>query len=163
MDDAVRAAAGLDLTAATALVALLDFTPRGSVERLSRVVGVTHSGAVRIVDRLVDAGYVSRGPGADTRSRAITLTAHGAAVAEQVRAARRAAMDQLLDGLSRADQTALTALCEQLVARVTTQRMRQRAQGEPPTDGALCRLCDFSACGRPRGACPAQQTAAAGG
>jgi MarR family transcriptional repressor of emrRAB len=158
MADSVRAAGGLDLTAATALVAMLDFTPHGSVEALSRVVGVTHSGAVRLADRLVAAGLVDRRTGADARSRVLSLTGDGRVVAERVRAARQSAMDEVLGGLSSADQTALSTLCEQLVQRLTTLRLQQRASGEQPAGGALCRLCDFSACGRDRGACPAART-----
>ena len=38
----------LDSRSQMALVALLDFSPKGSVHTLSQVVGLTHSGAVRI-------------------------------------------------------------------------------------------------------------------
>src|SRR3979411_97467 len=67
--EATSTAAQLDEAAASALIALLDFSPRGSVRTLSQVVGLTHSGTVRLVDRLVNAGYVTRNPGRDARSR----------------------------------------------------------------------------------------------
>jgi DNA-binding MarR family transcriptional regulator len=156
----IRGVTEMDLTAATALVALLDFTPGGTVGSLGQVVGVTHSGAVRLADRLVAAGYVDRQAGDDARSRRLTLTPAGVALAERVRAARLAATERVLGVLSAAERRALTTLSERLVEGVTADRLQQRAHGQVPDGGALCRLCDFTACGRPRGACPAAQTAA---
>ena len=71
INDAITAVTGLDPVASTALIALLDFLPGGSVRRLSQAVGLTHSGAVRLLDRLVAAGLVARGTGDDARSRSI--------------------------------------------------------------------------------------------
>ena len=156
----IRAVTDLDLTAATALVALLDFTPGGSVGALARVVGITHSGAVRLAERLVAAGYVDRQAGDDARSRLLTLTPAGVQLAEQVRAARQTATERVLGALSPAERRTLTTLSERLVEGVTADRLQQRAAGQAPEGGALCRLCDFNACGRPRGACPAARTAA---
>ena len=56
---------------------------RPTVNQLCNVLGLTHSGAVRLIDRLAEAGLVTRGPGDDKRSRSITLTAQGRAVAER--------------------------------------------------------------------------------
>ncbi len=156
----LRDVTDLDLTAATALVAMLDFTPAGTVGALGRVVGLTHSGAVRLADRLVTAGYVDRTAGGDARSRLLTLTPAGSAVAQRVRTTRQAATERVLHALSPAERQALTTLSELLVEGVTADRLRQRAAGQQPEGGALCRLCDFTACGRPRGACPAARTAA---
>jgi hypothetical protein len=47
-----------------------------------------------------------------------------------------------------------------LITTITRQRLEQRASGVAPAGGALCRMCDFAACGRPDGACPAAVTAA---
>ncbi len=154
----IRDVTELDPTAATALVALLDFTPGGTVGALGRVVGVTHSGAVRLAERLVAAGYVDRQAGGDARARLLTLTPTGLQIARRIRAAREAAVERVLGDLSAAERKALTTLSERLVEGVTADRLRQRAVGETPEGGALCRLCDFTACGRPRGACPAART-----
>lgn len=120
----------------------------------------THSGAVRLVDRLVTAGYVKRGPGGNARSVAVTLTPAGAAVAHEVRAARKAAVTRAIKALSDGQRAALTDVCESLVGELTRQRLQQRAAGATPPGGALCRMCDFTACGRDHGACPAARTAA---
>ena len=151
----VSAAAGLDAVAATALVAMLDFTPAGSVTRLSQVTGLTHSGAVRLVDRLVRAGYVDRWPGPDARSRAISLTASGRGVAQRARRARRASIEQVIAELGDSQRESLAEFAADLVDRLATLRLQARARGRPPEGGALCRLCDFRACGRADGHCPA--------
>jgi DNA-binding MarR family transcriptional regulator len=145
----------LDSRAQMALVALLDFSPKGSVHTLSQVVGLTHSGAVRLVDRLVDAGYVHRGPGADDRSVSIGLTRSGRTVANRVRDRRHDAITDAMTGLSDRQRDDLVRACESVIANLTRDRLDRRAAGERPGGGALCRMCDFAACGRPAGRCPA--------
>ncbi len=153
-------AAGLDGVASTALIALLDFMPGGSVRRLSQVVGVTHSGAVRVVDRLVAEGLATRGTSVDARTRSITLTPRGVKVAREVRTARERAVSQVLEQLTATERTTLTTLSERLVAGITAQRLEKRSAGETPAGGALCRMCDFGACEREIGMCPAAETVA---
>jgi MarR family transcriptional regulator, negative regulator of the multidrug operon emrRAB len=151
-------AAGLDGVASAALIALLDFMPGGSVRTLSQVVGVTHSGAVRIVDRLVAERLVTRSSSADARSRSITLTARGVKVARDVRAARERAVSEVLEQLTASERATLTTLSERLVASITGQRLDKRNAGQTPPGGALCRMCDFGACRREIGMCPAAET-----
>jgi MarR family transcriptional regulator, negative regulator of the multidrug operon emrRAB len=158
--EAAGAAAGLDGAAQAALVALVAFLPGGSVKDLSQVVGLTHSGAVRLVDRLVVAGLVARSPGHDARSRSVTLTAAGRRAAHRIRAARSAAIAHTIEGLTADERAAFAELCEQVIAAVTRQRLEQRSVNRAPIGGALCRMCDFAACGRAIGACPAAQAAA---
>jgi MarR family transcriptional repressor of emrRAB len=159
MRDAATAASDLDEAAATALVALLDFSPAGTVQRLSTALGLTHSGAVRLVDRLAASGHVVRRRGADSRSLTVSLTAKGRRRALSIRAARATALEAVTEGMSPDAKVALTDALEHVVANLTRQRLALRAAGEAPTGGALCRLCDFSACGRPEGKCPAQLSA----
>lgn len=155
--------AEIDAAAATALVALVDFSPHGSLRRLSQVLGLTHSGAVRLVDRLAGAGLVRRESGQDERSRAVVLTRKGRSAALALRAERRSATAALLEGLGDGQRAQLTRACEVLVANLTRQRLGQRAAGRTPHGGALCRWCDFSDCGRRTGHCPAAKAASAGG
>lgn len=155
--------AGVDAAAATALVALLDFSPRGSLRQLSQVLGLTHSGVVRLVDRLAEAGLVSRESGQDERSRAVVLTRRGRSAALALRAQRRTATAALLEGLDDGQRAQLTHACEVLIANLTRQRLAQRAAGRTPQGGALCRWCDFSDCGRSTGDCPAARAASSGG
>jgi DNA-binding MarR family transcriptional regulator len=148
-------AAQLSGAAPEALIVMLDFSPEGSVHTLSQAVGLTHSGAVRLVDRLVEAGWASRRPGNDARSVKISLTRRGRTVAERVRSRRHDELASALAGLSSVQREELLHTCELLVANLTRGRLAQRAAGGQPAGGALCRMCDFAACGRPSGSCPA--------
>ncbi|MDT5108692.1 MAG: hypothetical protein QOE20_582 [Mycobacterium sp.] len=153
-------AAQLSGAAPEALIVMLDFSPEGSVHALSQAVGLTHSGAVRLVDRLAGAGWVTRRPGDDARSVKISLTRRGRTVAERVRSRRNDELAAALVGLTARQRSDLLHTCELVVANLTRQRLTQRAAGEQPAGGALCRMCDFAACGRPAGMCPAARQAA---
>jgi DNA-binding MarR family transcriptional regulator len=146
--------------AAEALVVLLDFSPDASVHALSQAVGLTHSGGVRLVDRLEGAGWVRRRPGEDARSVKIRLTRRGRSVAERVRSRRSAEIASAIEGLTANQRADLLRSCEVVVSNLTRDRLEQRASGGLPAGGALCRLCDFTSCGRPEGRCPAANTAA---
>jgi MarR family transcriptional regulator, negative regulator of the multidrug operon emrRAB len=163
--DATEAAAGMTGAAPAALVALHQFLAGRTTEDLSQAVGLTHSGAVRLIDRLVDIGLVERRPGRDGRSLSIVLTARGRALSHRVTVARTNAIEAALDGLGEDDRRALLGLVDTLITTVTEQRLGRREQGNAPA-GWLCRLCDFASCGRPQGECPtanAVQTKATGG
>lgn len=151
----VAAAAGLDVREAVALVALLDFSPAGSVQSLSSIVGLTHAGGVRLVDRLAEVGYVQRRAGDDRRSVSVELTADGRRTAQRLRDERHDVISAATTGLGAAERAQLMTACERLVTNLTNGRLAQRAGGTLPAGGALCRWCDFNACGRPAGRCPA--------
>jgi DNA-binding MarR family transcriptional regulator len=148
----VATAAGQSISAAAALSALHHFLDRPTLDQLRKVLGLTPSGAVRLVDRLVDAGLVTRGAGDDGRSRSVTLTEAGERVAEQITAARAALLTDALDGLSSAERRTLHALMGRVMANIVHSK-----------DGGawICRLCDLDACGRAAGLCPAANAASA--
>lgn len=152
--------ADLDTTAVTALVTLLDLARSSSVQTLSQLIGLTHSGAVRLVNRLVRAGLVERTSGPDGRTITVRLTRRGHSVAHGIRSARHAAIAASLSGLTDGQREQLATICEVLIANMTSARLAVRAGGGQPSGGALCRMCDPVACGRPDGNCPAAQTAA---
>ncbi|HET6211889.1 MAG TPA: MarR family transcriptional regulator, partial [Micromonosporaceae bacterium] len=144
--DAIAAAAGQSGTAAAALSALHHFLDRPSIDLLRQVLGLTSSGTVRLVDRLVQAGYVTRGPGADGRSTAIELTTAGRRAAQRVSAARAAVLGEALAQLSAGERAALHRAMSRLLAGFVRG---------PSATRWLCRLCDTGACGRDAGHCPA--------
>lgn len=154
--------AALDSTAAAALVVLLDLARSSSVQALSLLVGLSHSGTVRLVNRLADAGLVERTPGPDARTITVRLTRPGRIAAGRIRAERHATIAATLTGLTDQQRDQLAATCEVLIANLTAARLARRRAGEPPSGGALCRMCDPVACGRPAGECPAAVTAATG-
>ena len=150
--DAIAGAAGLSETGAAALSALHHFLDRPSIDLLRQVLGLTPSGTVRLVDRLVAAGYVTRGQGADGRSRTVTLTAEGRRAAERVAQARADVLGGALAALSPAERATLNALAGRLLATFVRG---------PGAARWVCRLCDTGACGRAEGLCPAANAAAA--
>jgi DNA-binding MarR family transcriptional regulator len=143
--DAVAEAAGHSETAAAALSALYHFLDRPTVERLGQVLGLTHSGTVRLVDRLEADGYVVRGSGVDGRSVAISLTPAGRRVATRVAAARADLLEQVTGILSPEERHAL----EQISSRMLVGMMRG-----PGATRWICRLCDTKTCGHNEGECP---------
>ena len=141
---------GGSVSDAAALSALSEFLDGATIDRVHRVLGLTPSGAVRLVDRLVDAGVATRGPGPDGRSRAVLLTRAGRDRAVQVQAARASYLTSLLAGLSRAEVGDLHRLLGRVLANVVAAK-----------DGGAwtCRLCDLTACGREQGRCPTANAA----
>jgi DNA-binding MarR family transcriptional regulator len=152
--DRTTAAAGDSVgqseSAAVALSALHHFLEDPSVDLLGRVLGLTPSGAVRLVDRLQEAGYVSRRPGRDGRSVSLRLTASGRRAAERVSAARAAVLEEALADLAPGERRAL----DELVSRLLVGLIR-----EPGATRWTCRLCDTTACGRSAGRCPVANAA----
>lgn len=142
---AMAEAGGVSESAATALLALHHFLERPTIDRLRQVLGLTSSGTVRLVDKLVAGGYVRRRPGTDARSTSVSLTASGRATAKRVAAARAGVLNAALDPLSPAQRATL----EEVAGQVLVGLMR------PP--GATrwgCRQCDTGLCRGDGTRCP---------
>lgn len=138
------------VTDAATLSALAQFLDGATVDRVHQVLGVTPSGAVRLVDRLEGAGLAIRGPGPDRRSRSIRLTPAGRERAQTVGDARSAYLSGLVDSLTDEEVEVLRSLVAKLMAAVVQHKDR----------GAwTCRLCDLTACRRNEGECPAYNAA----
>lgn len=108
-----------------------------SNEALRAILGLSHPGAVRLVDRLVADGLVERRPGADRRSIALFLTDAGHRLRDDLLKGRLAAIRPLLAALTHEEQDLLGILLAKLLA------------GMPASDAErchLCRLCDDRAC-----------------
>ncbi|WP_156771861.1 MarR family winged helix-turn-helix transcriptional regulator [Mycobacterium sp. 1245805.9] len=157
--DSLEASTRHDRSAAVALVALADLAHAGSVQSLCSMLGLSHSGCVRIVDRLARDGLVDRAPGADGRTRSLVLTLEGRRLALRLRQARRDAVAATLSDLSGEQGNQLRAISRAIVTTSARDRLERRRRGEPPSGGWLCRLCDASACGRDIGQCPAANAA----
>lgn len=108
-----------------------------SNEQLRNILGLSHPGAVRLVDRLVADGLVERRAGRDKRAIALHLTAAGAALRETLLQARLAAIKPLLTPMTDAEQELLAGLLHKLLASMQPTD-RQRC--------SLCRLCDDRVC-----------------
>jgi DNA-binding MarR family transcriptional regulator len=145
MSEAVTEAAGQPENGAAALSMLDSFLERPHVGLLHQAIGLTPSGAVRMIDRLEADGSLQRGPGADGRSTSVRLTASGRRTARRVAAARATVLSDALSVLSDEERATFDAL----VSRVLVGMMRG-----PGASRWMCRLCDSRACGHAEGACP---------
>jgi DNA-binding MarR family transcriptional regulator len=140
---ATRAVVGQAGAAAAALV-VVAASPGRTIEQLRGPLGLTQPCATRLVERLVQAGWIQRGGPGGRRGLRLRLTATGQQAFEELLAARRAALEELLSPLSDQQQAQLSALLEALLAA----RTHDRADLE-----RLCRLCERHACTR----CPVGQ------
>jgi MarR family transcriptional regulator, negative regulator of the multidrug operon emrRAB len=136
LDSATAPVVGQAGAAAAALVTIAAH-PGRTIEQLRAPLGLSQPGAVRLVERLADAGWVDRtGPGG-RRGFALDLTDRGRTVLGELLAARRAALAELLEPLTPRERTQLTGLLEKLLAA----RSGNRSDLE-----RLCRLCEWEIC-----------------
>ena len=115
------------------------------VSWLGQVLGLTSSGVTRLVDRLEAAGWVTRAPGSDARSRRLTLSPAGRNQARVVLTARAEALAGAVHGLSEADR----AEFERLLGLVL-----RGLPADVPGVLRVCRLCDRDACAADGSGCP---------
>jgi len=108
-----------------------------SNDELRQVLGLSHPGVVRLVDRLVADRLVTRRDGRDKRSIALHLTKQGMALREELLKGRLAAIRPLLAPLSGAEQDALAGLLHKMLSGMETTD-QERCN--------LCRLCDGRVC-----------------
>ena len=139
---------GLSASDQAAVVTLLAH-PGRTVSWLGEVLALTSSGATRLTDRLVAAGWVVRSPGGDARQRQLRLTDQGKAVAQSVIRARSEALTECLAQLDDRARGELEHALERMLGAST------RAL---PAAMRTCRLCDRSACRAEGHDCPLDHT-----
>lgn len=120
-----------------AALVLLANRPGSSVDWLSRRLGFTQSGAVRLVDRLVALGLLRRERHPRRKEVSLHVTADGEARLHQGLQARAAAVQALVEPLSAGEQERLVALIGKVLAGGT----RRRDEAD-----VACRLCDWQVC-----------------
>ncbi len=108
-----------------------------SNDQLRQVLGLSHPGTVRLVDRLVADGLVERRQGEDKRSVALYVTRRGRALREDILKGRLAAIRPLLEPLSKTERETLTGLLHKMLSSMETTDLERRT---------LCRLCDNRVC-----------------
>jgi len=144
MSDAFVGAGEADSSAA-ALSSLFHFLRRPTIDQLRRVVGLTPSGTVRLVDKLERERLLDRRPGPDKRSVTLALTPLGETFARGLSDQRIEFLRETLAVLSDEERAAF----ERATSKLLVGLMRP-----PGTVRWMCRLCDLARCGRPRGLCP---------
>jgi MarR family transcriptional regulator, negative regulator of the multidrug operon emrRAB len=108
-----------------------------SVEFLSGILQMSHSGCVRLVDKLDEQGLIERRPGKDRRSLSLYLTPKGRELKREVLRARREALDGILETLDVGQQRDLVTLLEVILTGIT--HCKNDAD-------IICRLCEEQVC-----------------
>jgi len=139
---AMARAAGLDSTGVSALL-LVQAHPGLSITELAAALDLTHSGAVRTLERLVDRDLVRRAPGPDRRTRGLYLTGSGDGVAQRALDARRRVLGTALGASAASEQEAFVRALEQVLAALP---------GTRADAWRICRTCEHAVCRGP--ACP---------
>src|SRR5215203_4844588 len=149
--DATEAATGVAGALPAALVSLLEWADGRSVDVLAGAMRVSHSRAVRVVDRLEAAGLARReSDPSDGRRALVWLEPAGRDLARRALDARARVLGSALGALDAADVRDLERLLGALLDATTVDA--RAAKGS-------CRLCDAHACGHYEGACPVSRAA----
>jgi len=108
-----------------------------SNDLLRRILGLSHPGTVRLVDRLVVERLVERRKGPDNRTIALFLTDEGQSLREQLLAGRLAAIKPFLSPLDATEQKTFDKLLHKILSSMETTDLERCS---------LCRLCDNRIC-----------------
>ena len=108
-----------------------------SNDKLRRILGLSHSGSVRLIDRLVADGLVERREGQDRRAIALYLTKRGKTLREVLLEGRLDTIRPMLASLSDQETETFADLLYKILSSMETTDMERRA---------LCRLCDTRVC-----------------
>jgi MarR family transcriptional repressor of emrRAB len=120
-----------------AALIVIGYRPGMTNDMLRRRLGLSHSGTVRLVDRLVSDRLVERRPGKDGREVALHLTAKGAASRKDLLTSRISAVASFVDVLSASERKRLGELIRAVLARQDTSEMDRFT---------ICRMCDNGVC-----------------
>jgi DNA-binding MarR family transcriptional regulator len=134
-----------------ALVSLREWADGSSVDVLAGAMRVSHSRAVRVVDRLEAAGLARReSDPSDGRRASVVLEPAGRELADRALDARARVLRSAVAQLEAADVRDLDRLLGALLDATTVDT--RAAMG-------TCRLCDAHACGHYEGTCPVTRAA----
>jgi DNA-binding MarR family transcriptional regulator len=141
--DLIRAAerdlpAPADHPSCLAALNLLAWLPGITPAHLSDALRLTQPATQRVIDRLEHAGLAIRHRRRGHRRLRLTCTETGQQLVQQHRAARAAALREVLSTLTAEEAATLESLLERLAFHLAT---------EPDDVLRLCRLCRPDACG----------------
>jgi DNA-binding MarR family transcriptional regulator len=123
-------------TAVAALITIRDREPM-SIGEIAHVVGLSHSAAVRLVDRL-EKDWLVRRQRRIGREVMVEITARGRRRAQQLQENRMKAVADFLSGLKPDQQFGLNELIDRIIL--------ERANGDTMIVGQFCRMCDRNGC-----------------
>ena len=129
-----------------AALVTLGAEPGLSINQLRQILGLSHPGTVRLIDRLESEGLVERQAGTDGRTRALFLTHAGHKRRQTILSERRQQLQRITHALTPEEHRQLTTLLEKMLTAMTTDELRAFA---------ICRLCEEAVC--PADRCPVEQ------
>jgi DNA-binding MarR family transcriptional regulator len=144
MEKAFADETGLGPSAIAAIVQI-GTEPGLTIETLRRMIALSHSATVRLVDQLVASDLVLRAGGVegDKRARSLQLTERGRALFERSLAARRAVIHRAFAVLGPKETEQFGHLIEKLLPALVDLGDDQ---------DVVCRICDQGVCDQDR--CP---------
>lgn len=144
MEKAFADETGLGPSAIAAIVQI-GTEPGLAIETLRRMIALSHSATVRLVDQLVASDLVLRAGGVegDKRVRSLQLTESGRALFDRSLAARRAVIGRAFKALKPEEAEQLGRLVEKLLPALVDLGDDQ---------DVVCRVCDQGVCDQDR--CP---------
>ena len=140
---------------AGAALTTIGILPGLSIGKLAEVLGLTHPGTVRLVERLVADDLVEKTPSAeDGRTMALKLTSLGRQRRRDILTQRQRRLQALLEGLSATERKQFDGLLRKILGHMPVSRREAHA---------VCRYCDAGPCFRSgcpvAESCPEPQTA----
>jgi DNA-binding MarR family transcriptional regulator len=122
---------------ATALNTVMQW-PGIRLDELAAILDMSHSGTVRVADRLVKRGLILRAAHpSDARAVGLSVTERGQAIADTVQRQRLRVLERLVTTLPKRAQTRLASTIEELL-RILAD--------EPAAADRICRLCEERIC-----------------
>lgn len=113
---------------------------------LGEVLGLTHSAAVRIVDRLESDGRIRRTPQTNRRFVGLVLTPAGVELADEILNTRQEVLEHLFEDVDDKALEKALPVFRGILGQTSDSKL---------TSYRRCRLCDEVMCGE---RCPVQQT-----
>ena len=128
----------LDVTGETAAaIVTLGANPGLTVGKLARALGLSHSGAVRLADRLAHERLLERVPGKDSREVTLRLTRDGEQARITALRQRERVLHAAMAHLSHRDIENLGLCLDKMLRGLLTKA---------GADYRFCRLCDEDSC-----------------
>lgn len=123
---------------AAAGITLIGHAPGLSIQELSIGLELSHPGAVRLVDRMIADGLVTRARSAtDKRTVELSLTALGRSKEQAILASRSRSLNEALTSLSSAEVASLSQISHKLIGALVH---------DEETALRVCRLCNSGDC-----------------
>ncbi len=141
----VKSHAGLGGETSAALVTL-GTEPGISINTLRQILGLSHPGTVRLIDRLEAMGMVERKTGKDGRTRILFLTETGKHHRKIILERRRDQLRFTMEAISDQERAQLAKILEKILRKAVLNAMDTYS---------ICRLCEDDIC--PMDRCPVEQ------